>query len=241
MVGRLRHRVTVYPRRSAGQHRSAAYCHWRCTHPSVALRRRCAVWRCRRDTQEKAVTRPPQWPSGSPHAPPCASAPAWALAGDHKGVHGPASRRSTGASACRQGQGCQCARTGPAAFFGARRAAWHGRNAHTGASIKAIQARPRTDGAGRGDALQRIRRKDATRGVVLLRAVGWLRAAAAGSGACAAWQGTTRDDRNRWQGWIVASSPCASVSMRQGACNGHHRLCPHCGCTNAPSNVSHDQ
>ena len=47
------------------------------------------------------------------------------------------------------------------------------------------------------------------------RAVGWLRAARAGSSACDDWHGTTRADRKRWQGCIVSSSPSACVTMRQ--------------------------
>ena len=52
--------------RRAGQHRPAAQGHCRRRHPAVAQQQRCAGRLGRRYTQEKAKTRPPQWPSGSP-------------------------------------------------------------------------------------------------------------------------------------------------------------------------------
>ena len=98
-------------------------------------------------------------------------------------------------------------------------------NGHTGLRRAGI-SRPgcETCGARQRDALQRIRRKDATRALSYCRALGWLLAVSAGLTACAAWQGTTRDDRKRWQGCIVSSSPCACAPMRQRAFNGHHLL-----------------
>ena len=134
-------------------------------------------------------------------------------------------RRSTGASACPQWHCRQRARRCSAALFGARCAACQGRNGRTGGRRGGI-SRPgrKTCGAGQRDALQRIRRKDAMRGVVLLSRPEVIARRVAGSTACAAGQGARCDDHKRWQDCMVASSPSASNTMRQLAFIGHHTL-----------------
>ena len=176
MVCRHRQGLTVYPARSAAQHSPASPCHFGCTHTAVTLRQRCLCWIWQRDTQAKAVTGPPRGRRGQPTHHRALSRRPERLR-ENTREHSPACRRFAGAFACRQGQCCQCARRCSAALFGARRAAWHERNCHTGGS-----RRPGYSTRDAGMQLQVIRRKDAKSGVVLLtrprrvaRSVGWVK------------------------------------------------------------------
>ena len=119
-----------------------------------------------------------------------------------------------------------CARTDAGAFSGARRAAWYERHAHTGRR-RAKLSRPgrETCSAGRRDALQVTKRKDATSGVVLLRHR-WLVAHRGG------WVKRLRRvarDNARISQTLAAAGFCRrhyspSAPMRQLYFNGHNTL-----------------
>ena len=150
---------------NAGQRRPASQCHWRCTHTAVAQQRRCAG----RDTQDNAVTRRTQWPYGSNPCTTRARLRRPELLRKITREQGPDCRRSTGASACRQGHWSPKRKNGLSCVFWRKTC----RMARETVILACVaQGYPGQDAkpAARDDGMQLrvIRRKDVTRDVVLL-------------------------------------------------------------------------